>query len=309
MSMFLQAEEGPPVEVATNTGWRLFTEAVEAAWDDGELRSLVDEGISEDPKELTYEVQEFLNDKPDKNLAGIARNVMDFLEGSPRLVMTSDGRELDVGGEEPTGPDRGLPETINDFNPNQPRDEKGRWGKGGASGFSTSEEWFLSLSGEEQDATLHWGGPFGAGLLHMMDNGDYDKTLKKTDPGRYKELKKETDAFISAVSKAPKFTGTAYRGIVLEDKDYASLIKSKKIGVRGISSFSQSEKLALKYAKGGGYGVGSHNVMIVAKVKDGRDIRAIPKVPRDQEEIAVRRENYKVSKIVEKGGVTYVYVD
>ncbi|GEM_PF-1599826 len=28
MSMYLQAEEGPPVEVATNTGWGLFTEAV-----------------------------------------------------------------------------------------------------------------------------------------------------------------------------------------------------------------------------------------------------------------------------------------
>lgn len=95
MSMYLQAEEGPPVEVATNTGWGLFTEAVAGQGD--ELTRLTDEGISEDPAALRKDVKKFLKSKPPKNLAGIARNLLDFLDGGPRLIMTSDGRELDMG--------------------------------------------------------------------------------------------------------------------------------------------------------------------------------------------------------------------
>lgn len=104
MSMYLQAEEGSPIEVATNTGWGLFTEAVAGQGD--ELTRLTNEGISEDPETLLEEVKAFLKTNPDKNVRGIARNVLDFLKGEPKLVMTSDGRELDVGGEEPSGPDK-----------------------------------------------------------------------------------------------------------------------------------------------------------------------------------------------------------
>lgn len=105
MTMFLQAEEGPPVEVATNTGWGLFSKAARRRKAGTELIGLVDEGISEDPAALRQDLKALLKAVPDQNLVGIARSVLDFLEGQPRLVMTSDGRELDVGGEEPTGPD------------------------------------------------------------------------------------------------------------------------------------------------------------------------------------------------------------
>jgi hypothetical protein len=107
MSMFLQAEEGPPVEVATNTGWGLFSKVARGRKAGTELIRLVDEGISEDPAALRQDVKSLLKTKPDQNLRGIARNVLDFLDGGPRLVMTSDGRELGVGGEEPSGPDKG----------------------------------------------------------------------------------------------------------------------------------------------------------------------------------------------------------
>lgn len=94
MSMFLQAEDGPPVEIATNTGWDKFAEAASKRKAGTELLRLVNEGISEEPAALRQDVQALGKTGLPPNLSGIAKNIIAFLDDGPELVMLSDGREL-----------------------------------------------------------------------------------------------------------------------------------------------------------------------------------------------------------------------
>jgi hypothetical protein len=162
------------------------------------------------------------------------------------------------------------------FDPNQARDEQGRWtGDGGGRGSRYEE------TDEEGDIISDWQGTGHASMRRADAEGKMTPRLKK---------------FLDYMSKEPKFAGIAYRGVALPEKEVEEVFKvGRKVGVDGVQSFSTSRSVASRFASApiGGRKVA---VLLKAKVKDGRsNIRNNP----TEREVIVRRENFKVKSVKE----------
>jgi hypothetical protein len=162
------------------------------------------------------------------------------------------------------------------FDPNQARDEQGRWtGDGGGRGSRYEE------TDEEGDIISDWQGTGHASMRRADAEGKMTPRLKK---------------FLDYMSKEPKFAGIAYRGVALPEKEVEEVFKvGRKVGVDGVQSFSTSKSVAARFASApiGGRKVA---VLIKAKVKDGRsNIRNNT----SEREVIVRRENFKVKSVKE----------
>jgi SPP1 gp7 family putative phage head morphogenesis protein len=178
------------------------------------------------------------------------------------------------------------------FNPAQPRVQKGtvgggRWVKEESLASSVfekdreSKKWFVRVSQAERDALREW------------FSGNW-KRLRETDTAGKKS--KTLINLVSACASAPQYSGLAYRGLRLTGPEVEKLIAAKSLEIAGVSSFTTSEKAGAKFAKFMPR-KGEVPVLLKAMVKDGRDISAA--TYRNESEIIVRREKFKVKAIKE----------
>jgi hypothetical protein len=120
------------------------------------------------------------------------------------------------------------------------------------------------------------------------------KRLRETDTAGKKS--KTLINLVSACASAPQYSGLAYRGLRLTGPEVEKLIAAKSLEIAGVSSFTTSEKAGAKFAKFMPR-KGEVPVLLKAMVKDGRDISAA--TYRNESEIIVRREKFKVKAIKE----------
>lgn len=165
------------------------------------------------------------------------------------------------------------------FDPNQPRDEAGRWADGGGGGA-----WQDGLSEDESEALGQWfgdSGPFQAA----------DEAGKLQGP------------LLGAISKAPAYNGLAYRGLVIPHSDLNKIAKvGAEFSIKGLTSFSRDKKIAEGFATGGtwtgagwegGKQPGEVSIVLRCRLKDARDIGEASYAP-EQKEVVTRRINCKV---------------
>lgn len=163
------------------------------------------------------------------------------------------------------------------FDPNQPRDEAGRWAQGSGSGVVGDVDMFERA--EELRILDDWIGTGHDSIRKADAAGKMTPRLKK---------------FLEVVSKEKRFKGTAYRGLVLrEDEVEETFQVGRKVGIDSVQSFSTSKDVAQRFGSAplGGRKV---SVLLKAAVKDGRSL--INRNPHEKE-IVVRRENFKVKSV------------
>lgn len=145
--------------------------------------------------------------------------------------------------------------------------------------FKNGRAWKDSLNHKEEDAVIAW--------------TESSKRLRKLDDAG--KTSPQLKALLDAVSAAPKYSGPAYRGLLVEDPE--KIFKpGRRVGVKGISSFSAKHYIAKNFAT---WPEGKQvPVVLKAKVKDARDIRVFNPY---ESEILVRRENFKVKSVKWRG--------
>lgn len=172
-------------------------------------------------------------------------------------------------------------ETDKDFNPNQPRDQNGRWA-GGESVADDPEAGLDEIYDENErkfQALDDWVGNGYSSLRKADSDGKLTPRLKK---------------FLDAASGLPKFKGVGYRGVTLSEKEAEATFKvGRKVGIDGVQSFSKSRSIAQNFASTE-YGSRKVGVILKAKIKDGRDLT---KFYPGEKEVLVRRENFTVKSV------------
>jgi hypothetical protein len=110
---------------------------------------------------------------------------------------------------------------------------------------------------------------------------------------------------IGVFSAAPKYEGVAYRGLRVEERDVKKWFKvGRRVGVKGMQSFSKAKGTAHEFGHESFFDDDSEvGVVLVAYVKDARDISSVNKTER---EVIVRNENFKIKSVKKQGGRYYV---
>ena len=146
-------------------------------------------------------------------------------------------------------------------------------------GISYTAQWHDALSKAESDTLLDW---VDAGTSQSTEQEDYQKMRDADHAG---ESSPELEALLKAMSKAPKFKGTAYRGLTLSEEDLSKVLAAGSMKLNGLSCFSKHKNIAESFAKGKG------SVLIKAKLKDGRDLSSYNEY---EAEVVIRRTELKV---------------
>lgn len=177
-----------------------------------------------------------------------------------------------------------------DFDPNQPRDEAGRWSGGGGGG-----SWQDELSEDEEEALGQWFGD--SGPFQVADEAD-----------------KLRGPLLAAVSKAPAYNGLAYRGLVIPKEDLSKIAKEgAEFSIKGLTSFSLDRKIAEQFASGGGWtGIsweggkqpGEVSIVLRCRLRDARDIGEASYAP-EQKEVVTRKINCKVIGVIKNSEDSY----
>lgn len=138
-------------------------------------------------------------------------------------------------------------QTVN-FDPDQPRDEGGKWTNGGGSisGKSIEEllpaydRWFESRSPEQKQALAHWGGSYqGCAQIRAVESGEMSTPSV--------ELSKTVAAFQEAMVSAPRYEGVVFRGLALKRGETERLFAvgqmvSWKAHSSATTTFDQAER-------------------------------------------------------------------
>lgn len=189
---------------------------------------------------------------------------------------------------------------VRGYNPDQPRDDNGRWGSGGGTADPDgSPSWpagTIRLTDDEGKAARAWFGTQWAGIAKADDQGKQTPRL---------------NAFLSACSKCPDFDGVAHRGIRLTDAEAEKLAGSKTIAINGVRSFTQDVRIAEEFSRPI-TGVDEHKtsrVVLSATMKGAKDVARIAAASgRTGQEVVQRRATFNVKKVTKTGNITYIHM-
>lgn len=224
------------------------------------------------------------------------------------------------------------------YNPDQPRGDDGKWTDGGgseagddssgSSGSSSDQshtqglqsigtvseltknpnqmerDWKEGLSKAESDAMTYW-----------TDDGYHDIRKFQVDgttspyTGGKDVMEERIRQLDRAFEKAPKFEGTVYRGMRVKKDLYEKMAAKTQMTMKSYTSFSADEATAAGFSGSGSETV--NVVLVVAKNKNGRLIRAASSHRAENEVLVKRGAKYGIRQIEDRrnsSGIGKVYI-
>lgn len=129
----------------------------------------------------------------------------------------------------------------------------------------------------------------GAGV--SLSTAEKEKLINDwtNDATKYRELDEQGKAqdMVEAIGDQPKYDGLAYRGMIVDEETYQSMMEDDNYEIKGLSSFSFDKKQTFMYSDVEVTGEDGKGVSIRTRVKNARDIQ-------NSGEIIVRRVKYKI---------------
>jgi len=144
--------------------------------------------------------------------------------------------------------------SIRFYSPDQPRDERGRFGEGGGgSGGDDGGQLSTTTSARDQASAVK---DYTAGddqIFRAISTNDTafleKKGVSEKDFEKYREKAQAIEDFISG---SPRYTGDMYRGISVRDTATFEAMKNlqpgQEISMRGLSSFSEDIGTAASFS-------------------------------------------------------------
>lgn len=186
---------------------------------------------------------------------------------------------------------------VYNYEPDQARDENGRWSSTGAAVSDTQAKITTDIARAYDK-------------LDESDQRQIDNYVQWTDDiteavsdDKNGKRSPAVIGLVNAVSQMPRYDGRAYRGFVMSVEDYDKITAAKKIAIPGITSFSTDPNVAASFTANKSNPRRPKKVVLV--VENMTDARHLPND--DEAEVVTRRANFDIHKTDKLGELTYLY--
>lgn len=152
--------------------------------------------------------------------------------------------------------------------------------------------------------------------IHKYSGSFYDEIKAASNGAKngYEKEAKECEDFIKA---SPKWSGgRIYRGIrdldpSVRDQILDNAWHGRPIDMRGISSWSSTEKIAKSFAGASGFDKSQSLIFVTngKSVPNGTSIKHLSQYPQENEVLMSSKATFTPTKVTSKGGITYIFGD